>query len=510
MEVSEMGRKRTGTAWQKSPGVWIAAITLADGTRLTQRMKPRPNGAPIDKAYADARAREWQRAYDEGEWSPPPKALPGAKGAAPVVHTVGSWAAAWAKALTIGTAADVRYAIARYVEKDPIAAVPLRALSDGDLALWVGRLKASKSRFGGTLAPMSVGRYFRLLHQSVKDAVRAGLLERDPFERLPQGIVPAARDKVPGARMGWGYESAEILALVTDPRVPADRRMFYAIAFMTGPRAGEISALRWSDWARDAVPLSRLTFARTMIYRRAAGGDGDWERVEKETKTGAVKEAPVHPALHAMLSAWWATGWREHQGRDPEPRDLIVPNQDGLSRVTITSWGLLQDDCRTLGIRRRRLHGTRHTMIRAAGEGGAARAVVRGITHASVSRDVYDGYDRPSWERVCREYMKVELALPAAPSDLDSAPDSAPAVAGTPAIRRPLLLKPMFCARRSRWYVAVRNRRWHRRWWGFGWPKVDDSAPDSATAGALSGGWLVGEVVGYAMLERAELEGWTA
>jgi len=503
-----VGRRRTGTAWEKpkGSGTWLAAITLADGTRETERVPPRKSGAPVDAAYAKAYAREWQRRYDEGEWVPQAKgtALPAAR----AVHTVGSWAAAWAKALTIGTAADVRYAIARYVETDPIASVPLRAHDGAALAAWIARLRATPSRFGGTLAPMSVGRYVRLLHQSIKDAVRDGALERDPFERVPQGMVPVARDKLPGARRLWRYEPAEILALITDDRVPVDRRMMYALAFLTGARAGELAALRWSDWERDARPLGRLHIARTSVYRRARGGDGEWGRVEKETKTGAVKEAPVHPALAAMLSAWWSSGWREHQGRDPEPGDLIVPTKDGRARVAITSWGLLQRDCDALGIRRRRLHGMRHTMIRAARDAGADREAVRGVTHARASRDAFDGYDRPGWDRVCRELLKVELALPAPPAESDSASDSAPGAGEIPTNPRRLRPMPMVCAKRSPLRALARIRRKRRRWTALQGARFDDSAPDSATSGAL-----LGEGAAYLWWERvvaAEGDAWTA
>lgn len=198
-----MGRRRTGTAWEKPKGSgrWLAAITLADGTRTTREVPPRRGGAPVDATYARAYAREWQRRHDEGEWTPTPKS--GAGPLAPAAaYTVGSWSSAWARGLTIGTAADVRYAVARYVERDPIASVPLRALDAAALGAWVARLRAAPSRFGGTLAPLSVGRYVGLLRRALRAAVRAGVLERDPFDRVPAGIVPAARDKR-GTRATW-------------------------------------------------------------------------------------------------------------------------------------------------------------------------------------------------------------------------------------------------------------------------------------------------------------------
>ena len=144
---------------------------------------------------------------------------------------------------------------------------------------------------------------------------------------------------------------------------------------------------------------------------------------------------------------------------------------------------MLQSDCAAVGIRRRRLHGTRHTLIRAAREAGADREAVRGITHASASRDAFDGYDRPTWERTCRELLKLPMAAP----ESDSAPDSATAP------RRNLLT-----ARRNARRSMVSRRRWAmrggagigaREWAlrGVMGAVPGDSAPDSATTGALSG-----------------------
>ena len=46
-----MGRRRTGTAWEKpkGSGAWLAAITLADGARETAKVPPRRSGAPVDQ-----------------------------------------------------------------------------------------------------------------------------------------------------------------------------------------------------------------------------------------------------------------------------------------------------------------------------------------------------------------------------------------------------------------------------------------------------------------------------
>lgn len=411
-----MGRRRTGTAWEKpkTSGKWLAAITLADGSRHVEAVPPRPRGAPMTGEVARAFARGRQAQYDAGEWTPAPK------GSAAVVAslTLGAWATTWAAASTRKGKALEEWVAKRMIADDPLGAVPLRSLATSDVVAYIERLKARDSRNGDQLAPRSVRQYSEIAHRATKAARAAGHLAVDPWEGLPSGLLPPARDKVPGARRGWRYSAAEVSQLIGDPRIPASWRALWAVAFGTGARGGELCAIRWEEWERDAAPLSRLVFARTISGR---GG----KLHEHETKTGAVKEAPVHPTLARILAWWWSEGWEAHVGRAPTPRDRVFPRPTGEHLYVARLWWALQRHCTAIGIRPRRLHGTRHTMVRLAREGGADRGATRAITHtAPASSDAFDGYDQPSWERLCEAVLKLDLRLP----ESDSAPDSATAV----------------------------------------------------------------------------------
>lgn len=480
-----MGRKRTGTAWEKSPGVWIAAITLANKTRITRRLVPRPNGVPIDKPYADARAREWQRAYDEGEWTPPPKV---ALGPSPAAHTVGTWATAWAAASASKTARAEQWVIRRMLcRDDPFAGVAIGAVTTADVEAYIRRLRALPSRQGGTLAPRSVRLYAEVVRRAIDAARAAGHLAGDPWEHLPTGVIPASHDKVPGARRGWRYATDEVAALMSDPRIPLERRTLYAVAFATGARVSEVIAVRWREWERHARPLTRLVFARGIT-----GTPG--RLVERETKTGAVKEAPVHPVLEQALAAWWSTGWASYFGRAPTPGDRLFARPDGEPLYANRVWRQLQRDCATVGIRPRRLHGTRHTTIRLAREGGADRESIKAVTHAARSTaDAFDGYDAPSWERLCEAVGKLDLRAP----ESDSAPDSATAVFVDPMNLDENAPRDLFIKKSSGPKSRATEREPPDESAGNA-TDAGDSAPDSATAGALSG-----ELAAYLWLERA-------
>lgn len=402
-----MGRKRTGTTWEKPKGSgrWIAAITLNDGSRETQ-LVTRKSGAPVDHAYARAAAREWQRRYDEGEWTPAPKPVPGAPAAPPAGHTLGTWATAWAAASTHKNAGMERWVVKRMLCTDPVADVALRSLATADVLAFIARLKARPSRQGGTLASRSVRHYVEITRRAVRAAVVAGHLTANPWDRLPRGVVPPSRDKVPGARRGWRYSPEEISLLIGDARVAVAWRVLWAAAFATGARGGELCAIRWEEWERKVTPLSRLVFARTISGRSR-------DQSEHETKTGAVKEVPVHPALEGLLAWWWSDGWAAHVGRAPTARDRIFPRPSGEHLYVSKLWWALQRACKAVGILPRRLHGTRHTTIRLAREGGADRTATRAITHtAPPTDDAFDGYDQPSWQRLCEAVLKLDIKLP--------------------------------------------------------------------------------------------------
>ena len=62
--------------------------------------------------------------------------------------------------------------------------------------------------------------------------------------RLPRKALPLLMDKDPTARAGWSFSHADVEQILVDGRIPHDRRILYAILFLTGSRFGEAVALR--------------------------------------------------------------------------------------------------------------------------------------------------------------------------------------------------------------------------------------------------------------------------
>jgi integrase len=416
-----MGRKRSGSAYLKR-GVWYVAVMLPDGARWCGRIPQPEDGLPIDEAYARRFADSLQQRAGAGKWVPPSRAT---KAEDPLVM---EYARTWCKARTNATAVEDLYWLEMYLGPSSLARTRLRAVRPRDAIAYVGWLAARPSRFGGKLAPGSVRRVCALVGQMFRRAEIDELVLSSPW-KLPPGTLPKLADKNPAARFGWRFSREEVVQIISDPRVNASRRVLYAIFFLTGCRYGEVAALRWRDYDSTLKPLGRIAVERTIDRRT---------RQEKPTtKTGVPREVPAHPALAAILKAWWDAGWQAHYGRAPEKNDFIVPTLKFVARARAECWNELQGDLDLLGLRRRKLHSTRHTLISMAIDDGARGDVMEWITHDASKRTIRNAYTHLSWETRCAEIAKVRIALPSDPGPKpDSATHSAtrnPPIDGTPA-----------------------------------------------------------------------------
>ena len=82
------------------------------------------------------------------------------------------------------------------------------------------------------------------------------LLAIDPCV-LPRGALPSARERSNSLtrRQPSIFSREEVRILTNDPRVPPDRRMFYALLLLTGMRHGEAAGRRWrASWSSPPPP----------------------------------------------------------------------------------------------------------------------------------------------------------------------------------------------------------------------------------------------------------------
>lgn len=231
-------------------------------------------------------------------------------------------------------------------------------------------------------APRTVRNLHTLVRGMFADAIDEGLVETNPAE-IHVKHLGRSGDADPDWRATALYTREEAMALMTDPRLPPDRRVLHAIAALGGLRLGEIAALRWRH-VQDAEPLDRLLVA--LSY-------------DKGTKTDRSREVPIHPVLARVRLHWRRTGYAETIGHDPGLDDLVVPSPvsragkgshkhraAGTMRTKEQVGKRFGRDLEPLGLRHRRFHDFGRTFITLAQVDGANPGHLETVTHTPKSR----------------------------------------------------------------------------------------------------------------------------
>ncbi len=246
------------------------------------------------------------------------------------------------------------------------------------------------------LAPKTIREISGLCHTLFNSAIIDELITENPV-KYEKGVLPKKLDKDPSWRRQAIYTRPEVEQLLSDERIPIDRRMLYALKFFTG-RHGEVSRLTWEQWDPTTKPLGSLAV--------------------DITKTKVPRLIPVHPTLAKMLAEWKLSGWEELYGDAPKPTDLIVPTRNLTERDPWDSQEQLIADLEKLGLRimagkkqRRRGHDLRRTLITLARADGAIDSLLRWVTHGPKPSEILDVYSSPPWESLCAEVSKLKISL---------------------------------------------------------------------------------------------------
>jgi len=215
--------------------------------------------------------------------------------------------------------------------------------------------------------------------------------------------LPKKIDADPTWRKTAVFTAIEIEAFVTEPRIPVDRRVFWALAYLAaGERFGEAAASTWADYDPTVEPLGRLLVTKSYSTSRKSVGP---------VKTQVSREVPVHPVLAEVLAGWKAHGWRELMRRDPKDSDLIIPSRTGACRSANHMLKKFHQDLERIGLRKRRQHDLRRTFISLCRNNGARGDVLRFITHGPRKGDVFDGYTEWNWPELCAEVAKLKINM---------------------------------------------------------------------------------------------------
>lgn len=304
--------------------------------------------------------------------------------------TVRAYAKRWLDARKTKTVGDDRARIERHV-LPRIGGMLLAEVRPRHARELVMALRAD-----GKLAPKTIREVASILHTMFKSALVDELVASNPivFER---GVLPKKQDKDPAWRAQAIFTRDEIEQIISDDRIPEDRRVIYALKFFCG-RHTEVLSSTWERYDATTDPLGTLHVV--------------------ETKSGVARAVPVHPTLAKILAAWKLGGWERTYGRAPTSTDLIVHTRRAGSvyRAADTQVRFVEDlgkiGLRTkASTRNRRGHDLRRTLITLARADGAIDSLLRWITHGPRPSEILDVYSSPPWASLCAEIGKLRVSL---------------------------------------------------------------------------------------------------
>ena len=292
------------------------------------------------------------------------------------------------RALGVRSIADDESRMKRHILPE-LGDLSLEEVQSRHIRELVLKLRTKTLREDEKLAPRTVRNIYGLLSTMFRDAVADGLVATTPCV-VRRGVLPKKADKDPSWRPTAIYTREEAERLISDRRIPEDRRVLYALKVLAGLRHGEAASLRWRQYDRTLEPLGGLSL--------------------EHTKTYVPRRVPVHPTLARVLAEWKLAGWERTYGRAPAEGDLIVPTRNGTERTSQEAPKALRLDLETLELRDRRGHDLRRTFITLAQVDGARRDLLETITHGPRG-DIVSLYTTFPWAELCAEVAKLKIEL---------------------------------------------------------------------------------------------------
>jgi integrase len=297
----------------------------------------------------------------------------------PTKVTVGEYLAGWLDAVEPSlapTAASNYRIIVRCYVVPHLGKHKMTSLRPDQLISTYRALLAGGGRQGRQLSATTVRTVHRILSKALGDAVRDGVLPRNPATNvpLPKAVKPELQV----------WNRAQVAAFL--PYAAQDR--LYAawlLALLCGLRRGELAGLRWADVDLERGTV-RITSQRTT--------DAEWRVITKEPKGTSRRTVDIGPVLSAALTAHrQAVETAQRQDGMPSPAEGLVfvqPHGGGYHPDRLRE--LFQALAKRAGVPVIRLHDARHSCATLALDAGLHPKVVQQLLgHSSwnVTMDLY-------------------------------------------------------------------------------------------------------------------------
>lgn len=285
------------------------------------------------------------------------------------------WIESVASSLAPSTVCDYRRIINQMIIPR-LGKIRLGALTPAHISKFDNDLLKGGGRNGKPLAPRSVVYAHAVLGRALQDALRWGLIARNPSRMVKRPKAPKTEMSV------WTAEQArKFLVYVGDDRL-------YSLWFLlltTGLRRGEVAALRWSDIDLAAKTLS---VQRTRVTV-------DYTVVENEPKTPQSRrrlalDMDTVEALRAHRRQ--QTADRRQLGDDWHQTGYVFTDEIGEAMHPQAITDRFQVLAAEAGVPVMRLHNLRHTSATLALSAGVHPKVVQerlGHSSIMITMDTY-------------------------------------------------------------------------------------------------------------------------
>lgn len=266
-----------------------------------------------------------------------------------------------------------------------------------------GRTRKPDPELGWGLSPTTIRRIHTQLHKAFADAMRWGLLHRNPCEQADPPSTTQVRSRALAARQVYSWSQLQqLVAVAVEDRLFAMWHLFAS----TGMRRSEVAALRW-----DHVDLE----SHMISVVRAAVDDGgkvhEKELPKSSTSRRAIELDPVDVDV-----------LRTHRARQNEERLAVGSAWRGTNHVFTSRVGgrlppaqitrAFHELTDRAGLPRIRLHDLRHTHATLLLKSGEATKVVTERLGHSTTAYTQDAYQHvlPGMQRAAARRFHQRLS----------------------------------------------------------------------------------------------------
>lgn len=265
--------------------------------------------------------------------------------------------------------------------------IPLTALDPAAVRAFMRRL-AQRGK-----SPSRIGAARRVLRAALTCAKRDRLVD----ENVAMLVEPPRQPRTPPVL----FTAAEVTSILEKAR-PHRLGVLAALALGTGMRRGEMAGLRWEN-VDLAGRLARVVEQVQRVKHEREGGAGPAKKRPIVERRGLVVSEPKSDKSRreVPLPSFVLDALRDHERKQKAERLKAGPLWVDSGCVLTTKYGARMDPRNLLrafyeildeaGVKRRRLHATRHTTASHLAAQNTPRAVVRDLMGHTDSRttDLY-------------------------------------------------------------------------------------------------------------------------